>query len=96
MEVVELSCLRAGPEVSTHVRGWDYRNELSILVCRLDLNYPPTSVGGITGTCRASSSVGWTLSIHPLAVGGISDFSHSHFPGWDYRVSVTRTDGAIV
>jgi hypothetical protein len=36
----------AGSEQSTNFRWWDSRTR-SVLACRLDLNNPPTSVGGI-------------------------------------------------
>ena len=36
----------AGSEQSTNFRWWDSRTR-SVLACRLDLNHPPTSVGGI-------------------------------------------------
>ena len=37
----------AGSEQSTNCRWWDSRTRF-VLACRLDLNHPPTSVGGIT------------------------------------------------
>ena len=37
---------KAGSEQSTNFRWWDSRTR-SALICRLDLNNPPTSVGGI-------------------------------------------------
>ena len=47
----------AGSEQSTNFRWWDSRTG-SVFACRLDLNNPPTSVGGIQelGPC---SPVGW-------------------------------------
>ncbi len=36
----------AGSVQSTHCRGWDLRTR-NVLACRLDLNNPPTAVGGI-------------------------------------------------
>src|ERR1700730_8340960 len=36
----------AGSEQSTNFRWWDSKTR-SVLACRLDLNHPPTSVGGI-------------------------------------------------
>ena len=36
----------AGSEQSTNFRWWDSSARF-VLACRLDLNYPPTPVGGI-------------------------------------------------
>jgi hypothetical protein len=53
---------KAGSEQSTHSRGWDSRTRF-VLACRLDLNHPPTPVGGISefshSLCR-----GWDLELH--------------------------------
>ena len=38
--------LKVGSEQSTHFRGWDSQISKAA-VCRLDLNNPPTSEGGI-------------------------------------------------
>ena len=50
----------AGSEQSTHSRysrGWDSRTRC-VLACRLDLNHPPTSVGGIWGAPHFSIIAG--------------------------------------
>jgi len=51
------SALEAGSEQSTNFRWWDSRSRF-VLTCRLDLNNPPTSVGGIQ-ELDPCSHVGW-------------------------------------
>ncbi len=45
----------AGSERSTNFRWWDLRTRL-LLACRLDLNHPPTPVGGISEVLRRLGS----------------------------------------
>src|SRR5438034_5739561 len=46
----------AGSEQSTNFRWWDSRTR-SVPACRLDLNHPPTSVGGIPEFLQKSLSL---------------------------------------
>jgi hypothetical protein len=45
----------AGSEQSTNFRWWDSRAR-SVLACRLDLNHPPTPVGGISESSQSRLS----------------------------------------
>ena len=65
------------------VRGKDKRRKWNA-ICRLDLNDPPTAVGGIWGNKTASISCRLDLNNPPTAVGGIQKRAvrSSSFVGW--------------
>ena len=56
----------AGSEQSTNCRWWDSRTRFA-LVYRLDLNHPPTSVGGIPEFSRSRNSVLICRGVPPWA-----------------------------
>jgi len=53
-----LQGLKAGSELSTNFRWWDFFNEAPSY-SRLDLNHPPTPVGGICGVFYTVSPAWW-------------------------------------
>jgi hypothetical protein len=65
-------CSRIPP---TAVGGWLKSSLLPVAMgdWRLDLNHPPTAVGGIPG--QVSAFVGWTLTILQLPLEGFAELS---------------------
>src|SRR5215475_8651011 len=68
MVKVQPTCNRIGVIPPTAVGGWLKSNLRRRR--RLDLNHPPTAVGGIRG--KEGRYVGWTLTIHRLPSVGFA------------------------
>jgi len=72
-------------KLSTHCRGWDY--EVEGAGCRrLDLNHPPTAVGGIKSVLSLFTLATGFEPIPPTAVGGFN-FGHSRAGESSFSIS---------